>query len=290
MSAVRQIGIKILVNAQSVMTELTRAQREFGALGSSAEQASARATRGMRAMRLSLGDIVAGAAGLHVVSSAIQSITNAITAMPRNAFNFSSNLEVSQIGMAGILGSMTAINGQQVDYHTALRISSDMIRQLNDDALRTAATSQELVTVFQALLAPGLSAKMTLDEIRQLTVVGTNAVKSMGLESTQVVQELRDLVAGGITPASSTLATALGLKDSDIAKARASSEGLFAFLMERMKGFEASSEAFGDTFKGKRAWASWAACLSLSTPTKTSRSIPSWWQASKNMPPLRRRP
>ncbi len=251
MSAVRQIGIKILVNAQSVMTELTRAQREFGALGSSAEQASARATRGMRAMRLSLGDIVAGAAGLHVVSSAIQSITNAITAMPRNAFNFSSNLEVSQIGMAGILGSMTAINGQQVDYHTALRISSDMIRQLNDDALRTAATSQELVTVFQALLAPGLSAKMTLDEIRQLTVVGTNAVKSMGLESTQVVQELRDLVAGGITPASSTLATALGLKDSDIAKARASSEGLFAFLMERMKGFEASSEAFGDTFKGK---------------------------------------
>ena len=251
MSAVRQIGIKMVVDAQSVTTELPRASREFANMGSSAEQASTRATRSLAQVQLSVRDIVAGAAGLHVVSSAIQAITNAITALPRNAFDFSKQLEVSQVGMAGILGSMTAIDGKQTDYNTALRISSDMIRKLNDDALRTAATSQELTTVFQALLAPGLSARMTLDEIRQLTVVGTNAVKSMGLESTQVVQELRDLVAGGITAASSTLATALQLKDSDITKAKASSEGLFAFLMERLKGFKASSDAFGDTFTGK---------------------------------------
>ena len=251
MSAVRQIGIKMVVDAQSVTTEVPKAAREFDNLGARAEQAAARTTRSLANVQMSVRDIVAGAAGLHVVSSAIQGITSAITALPRNAFDYSKNLEVSQVGMAGILGSMTAINGLQTDYNQALRLSSEYIRKLNDDALRTAATSQELTTVFQALLAPGLSAKMTLEEIRQLTVVGTNAVKSMGLESTQVVQELRDLVAGGITPASSTLATALGLKDSDIQKARASSEGLFNFLMGRLKGFEASSEAFGDTLKGK---------------------------------------
>ncbi len=251
MSAVRQVGIKMVVDAQSVTTELPRAAREFENLGNRASEGAARATRSLAQVSMSVRDIVQGAAGLHLVGNGIEAISNAITSLPRQAFDFSKNLEVSQVGMAGILGSMTAINGQQLDYNRALQISREYIGKLNDDALRTAATSQELVQVFQALLAPGLGAKMTLEEIRQLTVVGTNAVKSMGLDASQVVQELRDLVAGGITPASSTLATALGLKDSDIAKAKASSEGLFKFLMDRLQGFEASSEAFSDTFKGR---------------------------------------
>ncbi|CAN7565945.1 hypothetical protein [Acidovorax sp. LjRoot117] len=251
MSAVRQIGIKMTVDAQSVTTELPKVTREFANMGASAEQASARTTRSLAQVQMSVRDIVAGAAGLHVIGGGINAITKAITELPRNAFDFSKNLEVSQVGMAGILGSMTAINGKQTDYNQALRISSEYIRKLGDDALRTAATSSELTAVFQALLAPGLSARMTLEEIRQLTTVGTNAVKSMGLDAGQVVQELRDLVAGGITPASSTLATALGLKDSDIQQARASSEGLFKFLMDRLQGFEASSSAFGDTLKGR---------------------------------------
>lgn len=250
-SAVRQIGIRMVVDAQSVTTEVPRAAREFAQLGTIAEGAAARTTRSLGQIGVSVRDLVVGAAGLHLVSGGLTAIANAITAMPRAAFDYSKNLEVSQIGMAGILGSMTAINGQQTDYNTALRISSEYIRKLNDDALRTAATSQELTTVFQALLAPGLSARMTLDEIRQLTVVGTNAVKSMGLDAGQVVQELRDLVAGGITPASSTLAGALGLKDSDIAKAKASTEGLFSFLMQRLQGFKMSSEAFDQTLKGR---------------------------------------
>ena len=251
MSAVRQIGIKMTVDAQSVTTELPRISREFDTMGSRADQAAERTTRSLARVNMSVRDIIQGAAGLHVVGSSINAITEAIRALPREAFNYSKDLEVSQVGMAGILGSMTAINGRQTQYNQALQISSEYIRKLNDDALRTAASSQELTQVFQALMAPGLGAKMTLEEIRQLTVVGTNAVKSMGLDGAQVVQELRDLVAGGITAAGSTLATALGLKDSDIAKAKASSEGLFTFLMERLQGFKASSEAFNETLKGK---------------------------------------
>ncbi|MFE8644122.1 hypothetical protein ACFX58_03445 [Sphingomonas sp. NCPPB 2930] len=239
------------VDATSVTSEVPKAAREFERFGDQAAQASAKVTKSVADVSLSVRDMVAGAAGIHILATAIGAVTSAITALPRQAFDYSKELEVSQIGMAGILGSMTAINGRQTDYNRALGISREMIGKLNDDALRTAASSQELVAVFQALLAPGLAARMDLEQIRQLTVVGTNAVKSMGLDATQVVQELRDLVSGGITPASSTLATALGLKDSDIQKAKSSSEGLFSFLMERLKGFEASSEAFGDTLKGK---------------------------------------
>lgn len=249
--AVRQIGIRISVDAQSGTIELHRLGQEFDNLGNGAEQASARATRSLGTINTSMRDLVVAGAAVSLVTKAVHELTGALIALPSGAFDFTKNLEVSEVGMAGILSSMTAINGKQTEYNQAVAISSGMIAKLNDDALRTAATSQELVTVFQALLAPGLAARMTLDEVRQLTVVGANAVKSIGLGSHQVVQELRDLVAGGITAASSTLATALGLKDSDIAKAKASSEGLFAFLMERLKGFQASSEAYSSTIKGR---------------------------------------
>lgn len=249
--AVRQIGIKLVIDGQSAQAELPKIGREFDRVASSAEQAAARTSRGLQQMDLSIGSIVKGAAGLQVVAGGFNAITEAIKALPKAAFGYSSEMETTRLGMAGILGSMTAINGKQTDFNQALQIGNQYIRKLNDDALRTAATSQELVGVFQALMAPGLGARMTLDEIRQLTVVGTNAVKSMGLAGAQVVQELRDLVQGGITASGSTLATALGLKDADIAKARASSEGLFKFLMDRLQGFKASSEAFDETFKGK---------------------------------------
>lgn len=223
------------------------ASSEFDRMGSAAGSASKQSS----GLALSIGSIVGAGAGLSAVTASINAISGALTKLPRDAFNYAKDIEVSAVGMAGIIGSVSTLNGEQVKYNQALGISQSMIQKLNDDALRTAASSKELVTTFQALLAPGLAAGMGLEQIRELTTVGANAVKSMGLGANQLVQELRDLVAGGITASSSTLATALGLKDADIAKAKASSEGLFVFLMDKLKGFEQSSEAFGDTLQGK---------------------------------------
>lgn len=181
--------------------------------------------------------------GLMQISSIFESIL-------APALNFSMEMETNQVGMAGILASMTEINGKSLEWNDAMGISKTIIADLNKEAVKTAATSEELITTFRALLGPGLGAGMNLDQIKQFTVVGVNAVKSMGLDGRQLVQELRDLVQGGIQPASSTLATALGLKDSDIKAAKNSAEGLFTFLMKRMEGFKYASLATGDTMKG----------------------------------------
>ena len=191
------------------------------------------------------------ALGITGIVGVIASVKTALVDLPKAGFSFAAEMETASLGMAGILTSMATVNGKTLDFNQSLAISGDLIRKLNDDALATAASSQELVGAFQALLGPGLAARMSVDQIRQLTVTGVNAVKSMGMNSAQVVQELRDLVQGGITASSSSLATALGLKDADIAKAKASSEGLFAFLMERLRGFEQSSQQFGNTLTGR---------------------------------------
>lgn len=250
MAQEQRIGIRMTVDAASAHAELPRVGSEFQDMGNSADKASKSGSESVGRMTVSITDLVKSAAGLSLVVTAVRAVTDAVTSLPKSGFDFTRQLEVAQLGMSGVLGSMTAINGKQTSWNQGLAIAQDMIGKLNDDALRTAATSQELVGVYQALLAPGLAAGMNMDQIRQLTVVGTNAVKSIGLSGYQVVQELRDLVSGGITTAGSQLATALGLRDEDIAKAKASSEGLFNFLMKKLQGFQSSADSFNQTTAG----------------------------------------
>lgn len=201
-------------------------------------------------MRTSFSSAFTAGAGIAAGMVGINSITDALGTAAQKAWDFSMNMETNRIGMAGILSSMTQLNGEALQWNDALAISANLIDRMNTEALRTAATSEELVTTFRALLGPGLGAGMSIDQIQQLTTVGVNAVKSIGLDGRQLVQELRDLVQGGIQPASSTLATALGLTDADIKAAKNSSEGLFKFLMDRLQGFERASLETPKTLKG----------------------------------------
>lgn len=185
-----------------------------------------------------------------VLQSGIQGIVSLMQSIVSPGWQFAQQMETEQVGMSGILSSMTKLNDKSLDWNTAMGISKSIIADLNIEAAKTSATSEELVTTFRALLGPGLGAGMNIDEIKQFTVTGVNAVKSMGLDGRQLVQELRDLVQGGIQASSSTLATALGLTDSDIKAAKQSSEGLFKFLMNRIEGFKGASLETGNTLKG----------------------------------------
>lgn len=185
-----------------------------------------------------------------VLQSGIQGIVSLMQSIVSPGWQFAQQMETEQVGMSGILSSMTKLNDKSLDWNTAMGISKSIISDLNVEAAKTSATSEELVTTFRALLGPGLGAGMNIDEIKQFTVIGVNAVKSMGLDGRQLVQELRDLVQGGIQASSSTLATALGLTDSDIKAAKQSSEGLFKFLMNRIEGFKNASLETGNTLKG----------------------------------------
>lgn len=187
--------------------------------------------------------MAAGAFGFSALSDSIGQLVS-------SGLQFNKAMETNAVGMAGILTSMTTINGKNMEWNQALKASQGIIKGLNEDALKTAATSEELVGTFIALLGPGLGAGMKIDKIQKLTTTGVNAVKSLGLSGPQLIQELRDLVQGGITPASSTLARALGLTDADIKAAKASSEGLFNFLMERLKGFERAAQETPKTIAG----------------------------------------
>lgn len=201
-----------------------------------------------------LSGIFRNAVGFAAGIAGFQGITAAINGSVGAIFGFSKAMEVNETGIAGILLSMTELDGRAMTWGESLKLSKNIMAQLNSEAMRTAATTEELTNAFRGILGPGLNAGMTIDQMIKLTSAGANAVKSIipgnAAAQMQIVQELRDLVAGGIQPASSTLATALGLKDSDIQKAKESADGLYNFLMERLKGFETSAPYYAKTFTG----------------------------------------
>nr|DAX51519.1 MAG TPA: hypothetical protein [Caudoviricetes sp.] len=197
-----------------------------------------------------LGGLAKAQLAAQAVLGVLSSIKDVAASIVMPGFEFVRDMETAKLGMAGTLASMGQINGEAIDFNTALSISSDMMQKLNGDAIRTAASTKDLVTTFQGILAPGLGAGLNLEQIREFTTTGVNAAKAMGLNSTQFVQELRDLLQGGITASSSTIASAMGLTDADIKAAKDSAEGLFTFLMKRMEGFKYSAEAYPETFSG----------------------------------------
>lgn len=228
-----------LVDAMS--PGLNRAKRSIDGIDSSS-----------RALGPAFASAAGQAAGLVTALTGLYGLADMSAELIKRPFEFAKGMETNSLGIAGILQSMTELNGKQLEWNQAMSISQGILRDLNDAALRTAATSEDLVEAFRALLGPGLAAGMDIDQLKEFTTVGVNAVKSLGLPRNQIVQELRDLVQGGIRPQSSTLAVALGLTDADIAAAKASSEGLFEFLMKRMEGFKTAARETPKTMAGLR--------------------------------------
>lgn len=226
-----------LVDAMS--PGLNRAKRSIDGIDSSS-----------RALGPAFASAAGQAAGLVTALTGLYGLADMSAELIKRPFGFAKGMETNSLGIAGILQSMTELNGKQLEWNQAMSISQGILHDLNDAALRTAATSEDLVEAFRALLGPGLAAGMDIDQLKEFTTVGVNAVKSLGLPRNQIVQELRDLVQGGIRPQSSTLAVALGLTDADIAAAKVSSEGLFEFLMKRMEGFKTAARETPKTMAG----------------------------------------
>lgn len=183
----------------------------------------------------------------YIIAQDFQALGNAFKTIFGQGIGFAIEMENSMIGMSAIISSsFQKADGSAVSFYEGLTVAKDVIAQMKVEALSSTATLEELMGTFQAILGPASQLGLTMKEIKEFTVFGVNAVKSMGLKKDQMIQELRSIVSGNITARSSTVATALGITNTDIDNAKAQIGGVFAFLKERMAGFvQASRETEG---------------------------------------------
>lgn len=189
------------------------------------------------------------------IVGAVMEIGDAIKTLTAPGYEFVKNMEQNKVSMAGMIQSMTTMNGQAVPFANAMAISADMMEKLNRDALKTSVTTEELAGVFTSIMKPGMDAGMNLEQIRKVSVAGANAVKVLSPNNGQMRQqmesEMSGLIQGNIQPSSSKLAQTLGITNEDIEAAKNSSEGLFQFLMDKFQLMNDATAKLPDTLSGK---------------------------------------
>lgn len=170
---------------------------------------------------------------------------------------FNAQLDQSRIGLAGILSSVADIRNGQGElvrgaeaFAQAQIIASQQQEKLQDDALRTTASYRELLDVFQIALGPGLAQQLNVDEIRELSVLISQAATSVGIEQRQLSEEVRSLLSGRLRPGQSRLGSdILGLTGEDIRGFQEAGR-LFPELRERLIGFNESAEEAAQRLTG----------------------------------------
>lgn len=186
----------------------------------------------------------------HGVFSVIGQFKDILTKAISPGVEYTKQMESARVGVAGILLSMTKLNGQQLQLNEGLAISEQAFKSLQQQSLIFGLSINDTAAAFQTIVGPGLAGLMTLEEISKFAVQGTKAVKSFGLDSMQVVQELRSMVSGDIDQ-NSQVAKAMGITAAGVAEAKETAGGLFKYLNDKLKGFTLAAGEIPKTIKGK---------------------------------------
>ena len=193
-------------------------------------------------------------ANVTIIANGIVSVLNKLkdvfTSAVAPGYDYTKQMESARIGVAGILLSMTQLNGRQLELNEALAISEQTFDALQQRSLSFGLNISDTAAAFQAIVGPGLEAQMSLEQMVYFAVQGTKAVKSFGLDAQQVVQELRAMVSGDINQ-DSQIAKSMGITAAGVSEAKQTAGGLFNYLNEKLKGFTIVAGEIPKTFKGK---------------------------------------
>jgi len=191
------------------------------------------------------------------VFEAGRQLANITTSLVGEAIAYNRQLEVSQASLTGLIAQ--AINfrdefGEVADVGDSLGVSASLAREqvaaLRIESRRTTASFAELLETFQTNTNLGLRAGLDLNEVRQFTVLISQAATALGLPQNQLAEEVRSLLNGTINPRNSRIAVALGITNEQIRNARAQGQ-LFEFLSGELEAFGVIAEAQANTLNGR---------------------------------------
>lgn len=185
------------------------------------------AVRSLIGQFMAMAGLTAGVAGLG--------------ALVKQGIDFNKTMEDSKGGIAGVLlmtrqyvdAAGKVVTGQGA-MNAAFAEASTIQEKLKKDALGTAASYTELVGAFQTALAPAAAAGVTkLDDVREITVMATQAMAALNIPTAQAAQELRGLFAGDAGP-DNRLNQILRVTKADLERVRGSADEAAKLFKDRL--------------------------------------------------------
>ncbi len=216
--------------------------------------------RGLRKAKSDVNDFVRGIASISVIGGLGYAIGTelkaGISSATMEAVKYNSSIEDSNIGIAALLSSqgkfVNSLGAEAAGIekvNAALSMSSDIIQQLQIDNLKTTATFNQLFSAFQEGLGPGLAIKMTVDQVRELSLAATQAAAAIRLPMDQLGQEMRALMSGDIDR-NARIAKVLGITPEDWRRYQGDAQGYFDFLMKKLSAFRDFGDVTAGTYSG----------------------------------------
>lgn len=178
----------------------------------------------------------------------------ALVAIAKQGLEAHRQLEQVQLGIAAIITSLAQVKvaGLPVEgaekFKVAMKLAADQVAKLRVDAINTTATFEQIAPAFQAALAPGLAAGLSLDQVREITVKVVQAAGALGIPFEQVNQEVRAILEGTIN-GDARLAKVLGISNKMVASWK--QQGTLAEeLNKRLEGFSIAGVEAANTLDG----------------------------------------
>lgn len=266
-----QIILEMLNKSDSAMADL---QRDVARINSGVDQMASRTAAGMRVVESSTRNASQGFLGLGSGITAVagkmlileQAATRAAALVDKLFIDFNSTIETANMGIASSLLSSgefidkttgKALKGQAA-VNAAISKAKSITEELQAANFATLGTLDQLVRAYQEALPVALAKGFDPDQVKDFSVALVQAAGAIGLPLDQLGEESRSLLNGTINPRTSRIATALGLRNEDIAQFKGNADGLFNFLMDKLSAYR----LFG--IESQKTWAGvWSNSLDI---------------------------
>ena len=231
--------------AQKSVSDLgDKGSSSIAGLGKNAEQATAQ-IKGLATQILAL-------VGAY---KALQAASSFVT----RAFDFSSNIEDSQIAIASVLGATNKISDSQgrmlegtEKFNAAQQISAQMMEKIQVLALSTTATFDDIVQGVSGIIAPATKAGVAMEKLPQFAVTAAQAMTAMKVPVQQMRTEIEALLSGNINKSQDILATNLGIT-GEMVRNWQQQGTLVEELTKRLSIFAEAGEATAQTWSGLKS-------------------------------------
>lgn len=206
------------------------------------------------ALAVVIGVLAAASAGFLSLAVSAGVGGAALLAIAQRGLEIQRQLEGVRLGIAAVITSLAdvKVDGLPVEgaekFRAAMALSGEQLKKLQVDAINTTATFGQIAPAFQAAIAPGLAAGLTLDQIRATTVRIVQAASAIGLPLEQVNQEVRAILEGTINE-DARLAKVLGISNEMVKSWKAQGK-LAEELNKRLDGFAVAGVEAAQTMDG----------------------------------------
>lgn len=195
--------------------------------------------------------------GIFAAFQATRIAVNGIRSLISDTIDFERRLESTRLGVASLFTAVGQVKDPTGKLATgahalneALKISDDQLKKLRVESVKTAATFDQLAETFQVGLAPGLEAGLDINQVRKFAIQVSQAASAIGLQQSQLAEEIRSILQGTIQARTTRLAVSLGITNEDIRRAKEAGT-LFELLQKKFNAFSVASERAINTFDAR---------------------------------------